>query len=151
MQGPNGVGKTHLAYAIAARAMELRHAVFAHTVPETLNLLSSGFDDKTYESWLDGLKSVELLVLDDLGAQRETNWTNEQLFMIIDRRYVLGRPTVFTTNEDIESPNCQIPQRILSRLSDGTRAKGGMVRIVRFPVGDFRPTRKAPVGQLNGE
>ncbi len=141
LQGGAGVGKTHLAYAIAARALDRGKSVFGHNVPEILEMLRRGYKEDTYDTWIEELKRIDLLVLDDLGAQNSTDWANEKLYQIIDRRYALRLPLVVTTNWNIDSNDCPIDPRILSRLRDGSKVQGGMVRIIRFPVGDYRPKR----------
>ncbi|MHB1357010.1 MAG: ATP-binding protein [Anaerolineae bacterium] len=142
LQGGTGVGKTHLAYAIAAKALSTGKGVYAHSVPEMLNMLRGGFADDTYGTWIRELKEIELLVLDDLGAQRNTEWAQEQLYEIVDKRYAVQKPLVVTTNYNLESEDCPIEKRILSRLRDGSKVKGGLVQVVRFPVQDYRPTRR---------
>lgn len=143
LQGSAGVGKTHLAYAIAARALERGKAVFAHNVPEILDMLRNGYREDTYDTWIEELKLIDLLVLDDLGAQQKTEWADEKLYQVIDRRYALQRPLVVTTNWNLDRDDCPIDSRILSRLRDGSKVRGGMVQIIRFPVGDYRPQRRA--------
>lgn len=143
LQGGTGVGKTHLAYAIAAQALNRGEGVYAHSVAEMLEMLRAGYANDMHDAWIRELKELDLLVLDDLGAQRNTEWAQEQLYEIIDRRYAMQRALVVTTNYNLESSDCPIDGRILSRLRDGSRAKGGLVQVVRFPVKDYRPTRRA--------
>lgn len=64
---------------------------------------------------MDRCKFTSLLILDDLGAQRNTDWALEQLDSLIDHRYVCEKLTIFTTNLTSK----QLPARIASRLNEG--------------------------------
>lgn len=94
LAGPVGVGKTHAAVALArARALRgdrVRICSTAHLLDE----LRPGGDDDA----LSAACAVDLLVLDDLGAERPTDWTAERLGLVIDRRWCDERPTLATTN-----------------------------------------------------
>lgn len=117
LQGGFGVGKTHLAAAIANTVNERGGDVLFVLVPDLLDHLRSGFDPKSIESYgelFDRLKNTPLLVLDDLGAESPTPWAQEKLFQLLDHRYLLRLPTVITTNKPIEA----IEARIRSRLVD---------------------------------
>jgi DNA replication protein DnaC len=142
LQGERGVGKTHLAYAIGNAALARGLSVFCHTVPELLDTLRSSYArEGEYEALMADLKGVRILVLDDLGAQKETDWSAEKLFEIVNARYRQMLPLVVTTNYAIDQAGCPIDERILSRLRDGIRAgDAGLVRILRMPVRDYRPT-----------
>lgn len=140
LQGPRGAGKSHLAYSIAKNALGNSISVFCHSVPEILDLLRSGYNDGSYNSLLEDLMNVELLVLDDMGAQSDTPWANEKLFEIINARSKRLRPMVITTNANLDDDACGIDPRILSRLRDGVKAGiEGLVHILRMPVADYRP------------
>jgi DNA replication protein DnaC len=61
---------------------------------------------------------VPLLVLDDLGSERVTDWVREQIFLIINSRYEEMLPTVVTTNDTLEELEKHVGQRIISRLME---------------------------------
>lgn len=143
LQGERGVGKTHLAYAIAQTVLQRGMSVYAKSVPELLDAIRAGYDSGAYQSIIESLAKVEMLVLDDLGAQSDTAWTGEKLYEIINARYRNNGLMVVTTNYALDDPACPIDPRILSRLRDGMNAgKDGLVHILRFPVGDYRPKHK---------
>lgn len=117
--GPVGNGKSHLAAAIANY---LRHersiAVLFLTVPSLLESLrtairtSNGHDE--YGPLLISALDAPVLILDDFGAQRVTDWAEEVLFLILDHRYRLETPTVVITNPPLK----EAPARLRSRLMD---------------------------------
>lgn len=140
LTGAVGSGKTHLAYAIAGAGLDRGIPVYASTVPDLLARLRASYADDSYTGWVEDLKEVELLVLDDLGAGRETDWSADVLYQIVNARYVERMPMVVTTNLDL-SAGCGIEARLLSRLLEGTRAKGGFARVLTLPAADYRPTK----------
>lgn len=120
--GNTGVGKTHLALAIAWHYLEnTRFTVHYRQAQDLIEYLRSGFHlnagearDK-YEKQLNFIRQVTLLIIDDLGAQSKTEWAEGMLDSIIDSRYIEKRRTVFTTNTAAGG----LSARIVSRLSEG--------------------------------
>lgn len=111
LYGRPGLGKTHLAIAclkLAAHGRGLR-GVFYDT-RELLRRIRQSYDpvSRTTESERDVVNAVvgaDLLVLDDIGAERATEWVEEMLHLIVNARYNGRRPTIFTTNYPIEPPS----------------------------------------------
>jgi DNA replication protein DnaC len=109
--GRPGLGKTHLAIAclkLAAHSRGLR-GIFYDT-RELLRRIRQSYDpvSRTTESERDVVNAVvnaDLLVLDDIGAERATEWVEEMLHLIVNARYNGRRPTIFTTNYPIETPS----------------------------------------------
>jgi DNA replication protein DnaC len=106
--GDAGVGKTHLAVALMKDAIVRKsaRAVF-YEVRELLKLVRDTYNSSTEMSELDVLRPVleaDLLVLDDLGAEKKSEWVDETLGLVINTRYSERRLTVLTTNlRDVES------------------------------------------------
>lgn len=123
LSGSSGNGKTHLAiaamhvFAGGNRAYFWKVTDFLEWVRATAYGESLGV--------LGTLKSyVEqdfLLVLDDLGVERATEWADEQLYRVLDARYDMRLPTIITTNQDPE----RIDGRLLSRFASGLVPCGG--------------------------
>lgn len=96
--GGVGVGKTHLACAIAKGWAETGRAFKFATTQQLLADLRDCYDGHAREADVLGLySSVPLLVLDDLGKEVPTAWALSRLFHVIDARYGAGLPTVYTS------------------------------------------------------
>lgn len=139
LQGDYGTGKTHLAFAIAGYQLAMGRGVFAHTLADMLDLMRSGakLSDGSYERWLETFKEVPLLVIDDLGVQQETQWTDQVIFQVLNHRYSKRLPLVITTNMDLR----QEGGRLVSRMLEGADKPGGWSTVVSMPCGDFRRKR----------
>lgn len=122
IQGDTGTGKTTLAMLAAKAALEARRTVAIYSLPGLLARIRRTFDgevgEDSYFTFFNRLVSVDLLHLDDLGAENRTEWVLEQLYSIIDRRYNDRRSIIVTTN--LEEPELfeQLGDRIVSRLTE---------------------------------
>lgn len=134
LSGPPGRGKSHLAVAVM-RAVWERHRKASRfwVVPELLSRIRATFDEETrFETASaieDEMMRVPLLVLDDLGTEKSTEWAQEQLFKIVDRRYREALPLVVTTNLDA----ARLDARLVSRLSDRTYSTVVNIDGERYP------------------
>jgi len=140
LMGSVGCGKTHLAYAVVAERLAAGRPTFYGSVPEVLDALRRGFDDKQfdYDKRLATMQEVDLLVLDDLGAEHQTPWVAEKMFQIINYRYTRRLPLIVTTNLVVTTDGSMDP-RIRSRLLDRQ-----LCEVSTFPAGDYRQ-RRMPV------
>jgi DNA replication protein DnaC len=108
--GPVGTGKTSLAILVAKAAKEAGRSYAVYPVPRLLAEIKRTFDRDASDSYLGFFRrlcSVDLLVLDDLGAEKQTEWVLEQLYSIVNERWQDRRSIVVTTNipdEDSEAP-----------------------------------------------
>jgi DNA replication protein DnaC len=108
--GPVGTGKTSLAILVAKAAKQAGRSYAVYPVPRLLAEIKRTFDRDASDSYLGFFRrlcSVDLLVLDDLGAEKQTEWVLEQLYSIVNERWQDRRSIVVTTNipdEDREAP-----------------------------------------------
>jgi DNA replication protein DnaC len=116
IRGPVGTGKTHEAVAAFRYLVERRGMVpaIAVAVPALLDGLRPGREP--VES-LSACESARLLLLDDLAAERATDWTAETLYRLIDARYARKLPTIVTTIATGELIRANLGDRIASRLN----------------------------------
>lgn len=118
-RGDVGTGKTTLAMLISAEALRQSHSVAIYSLPRLLGLLRETFDDgaeASLSTLLERLAAVELLHIDDVGAEQSSPWVLEQLYTIVNTRYEDGRAIVFTTNLDPLKLREQMGERTVSRL-----------------------------------
>lgn len=115
MYGDTGVGKTHLAVAIAAKQIALGRQVFFAFVPELLDYLRHTFnpDSKiTYDRLFEEVKTAQILILDDLGKERSSSWAVEKLYQIVVHRHNARLPTIITTMVDFTKEREPIASRV---------------------------------------
>lgn len=99
--GNNGVGKTHLACSIANKLIENGTPVIYGTLINLLAELRNSYDTDNNISEMEIIKlyeNVDLLIIDDLGKEKPSEWGLEKLFTIINSRYENNLPVIITTN-----------------------------------------------------
>jgi len=112
--GPVGTGKTSLAILVAKAAKDAGRSYAVYPVPRLLAEIKRTFDrdaSDTYLGFFRRLCTVDVLVLDDLGAEKQTEWVLEQLYSIVNERWQDRRAIVVTTN--IPDPDVDAPARML--------------------------------------
>lgn len=117
--GDTGTGKTTLAMLVSREALRAGHTVAIYSVPRLLAEIRNTFDSNSRSSYSDlfaKLTAVDLLHLDDLGAEQQTDWVLEQLYAIVNERYEDSKALVVTTNLDEIQLKEQIGERTVSRL-----------------------------------
>lgn len=107
--GASGTGKTHLASAIANELQDKYTVKFVYlpTFLEKMRMSNVSFDP---------LLTADLLIMDDLGSEKPSDWTMERLLMIIDGRLTNLKPTLFTTNYDLRDLDARVGMRVASRI-----------------------------------
>jgi DNA replication protein DnaC len=120
--GSYGCGKTHLTASIIHRLAEQGIGGVFVVVPELLRAIRKGYNspDEGADKLVSLTEDAPLLVLDDLGAEKPSEWVREQLYVIINRRYENMLPTVVTTNCSTQELVDRIGQRTVSRLIEMT-------------------------------
>jgi DNA replication protein DnaC len=117
--GPVGTGKTTLAMLVTKAAMEAGRSAARYSLPGLLSLIRKTFDTGSHNDLLERLTAVDLLHIDDIGAEQTTPWVLEELYSIINARYEEERSVVITTNILDRDILCQqITERTVSRLTE---------------------------------
>lgn len=132
LAGPTGTGKTHAAYAALRLASEALRPV-KWTAASTATLFGDlrPAPGRNTEGAMAGYRDAPLLFLDDLGAEKRTEWTEEVLYRIVDHRWAHCLPSIFATNHLPGELGTHIGARTASRLM-------GMCRVIAIKGDDRR-------------
>jgi DNA replication protein DnaC len=125
--GDVGTGKTTLAMLISKAALDAGHTVAIYSLPRLLAMLRETYDEDSLYSLselTDRLCAVELLHIDDVGAEQTSDWVLEQLYTIVNTRYEDGKALLLTTNlvgresegDPLDPLRRQIGERTVSRI-----------------------------------
>jgi len=117
--GSVGVGKTFYACCIANALLEKCVPVLVTSFPRILNRIQSTGWNEDRSEFINKLQHYDLLVIDDLGVERSTDFALEQVFNVIDTRYRSGKPLIITTNlspGDIKKPDNLAYERVYDRI-----------------------------------
>ncbi len=118
--GNVGTGKTFLAGCIANALLEQKIPVLMTSFPKILNALGGLYSSERNE-YLASLNRYTLLVIDDMGTHRESQYTVETIYTVIDERYKSGKPFIITTNiqlDALKSPQDVEHARIYDRIME---------------------------------
>jgi DNA replication protein DnaC len=119
--GDTGTGKTTLAMLISKAAIEAGKSVAIYSLPKLLARIRRTYDSEpggdSYLSFFERLTSVDLLHIDDLGAEKRSDWVLEQLYALVNERYEAQRSILITTNLPHPELEEQIGSRTVSRLT----------------------------------
>ena len=119
--GDVGTGKTTLAMLVSRAALDAGRSVAIYSLPRLLAEIRGTFEtdsEGSYIDVIDRLAAVDLLHLDDVGAERSNDWVLEQLYTIVNARYEDERSIVITTNLERDELVEQIRERTVSRLEE---------------------------------
>ena len=117
LYGNVGTGKTYVAAAIANALVDQTIPVMVTNFARIANKMQENFEGR--QEYLDNLNKFDLLVIDDLAAERKTEYMQEIVFNVVDARYRSGLPMIITTNlslEAIKNPPNISDNRIYDRL-----------------------------------
>jgi DNA replication protein DnaC len=112
--GDVGTGKTSLAMLVARAADKAGRSIAVYSVPQLLATIRRTYEsnaEDSYDSLMRRLTGVDLLVLDDLGAERQTEWVLEQLYLLVNERWQNRGAVLVTTN--VPDPDPEGPRALL--------------------------------------
>lgn len=131
--GNNGIGKTHLSASIANKCIDEGVTTLFSTFTDILNAEKKRINGEAnaFDPTVPNCELVPLLIVDDLGKEKTTEWSNEVLFKIINSRYEAMRPTIITTNMSLADMYKSLDKAVFSRLYE-------MCKIVEINGNDKR-------------
>lgn len=117
MYGETGLGKTHLSLAIAGKAAEKGYNVIYGSAQDLLRKVENEhFGRAENEGTLDMMLEADLLVLDDLGAEFSSSFSQSVVYNLLNSRIASGKPMIVSSNLTIQEFNEKYSRRIVSRL-----------------------------------
>jgi DNA replication protein DnaC len=116
LMGDVGTGKTTLATLVSKAALDAAHSVAIYSLPDLFRQVRRTYDEGADMS---DVELIDRLQLDDVGAERTSEWVLEQLYSIVNARYEAERSIVLTTNiSDVDELRAQVGERTVSRLTE---------------------------------
>jgi DNA replication protein DnaC len=144
LEGQPGVGKTHLAVAILKQIIEKGARGLFYDTRDLLRIIRSTYDPSIRTTEVEILRPVmnaELLVLDDLGAEKTSEWVEETMNLIVNTRYNERRLTIFTSNY-ADIPDDTDPNSLIFRI--GHRMRSRLHEMCEFEALDGADYREMP-------
>lgn len=133
--GGVGTGKTHLAAAIANVLIERGIPTLFGTFVDHLQKIKDEFNNTTLDTYLSKMKTIPMLVIDDLGKERKSDWTQSILFDVINYRYEHMLPTIITSN--------LMDNDLMNYVSNATASRLNEMSVAIHTIGeDYRKKRK---------
>jgi DNA replication protein DnaC len=134
--GGTGVGKTHVACALAKKFIESGLDVLFYNTGDFLEKIREEFGQGNYEDDYEGLfretmNFKGILIFDDIGSEKTSDWVAERLYLIINKKWEDMIPMIFTSNCDLEILSARLGDRVASRIR-------GMTALVRLDGEDKR-------------
>ena len=126
LRGPRGTGKTHLMEAVGRELLAREVTVRYERVPALLSRIRASYDRSYPEVAEDDMRRchiAQLLMLDDLGSEKSSEWVQEKIFELLDERYGTGRLLIVSTNDSYSSLSENLGERVASRLFDENSGK----------------------------
>jgi DNA replication protein DnaC len=150
--GPPGIGKTHLAVGALRELLERGHEGVFFDYQHLLEQIRSGYDESIGTSKREAYRAAletEVLLLDDLGSHRVTEWVQDTIESIIGYRYNHKRALIATTNlpdEKITGTNDSVRQTLQDRIGERARSRlFEMCTVLRMPAAEDYRMRKAQI------
>lgn len=150
LMGNTGTGKTTLAMLVAKQALAAGRTVAVYFTPKLLTQIRKTYQatdsEDAYDAFFKRLTSVDLLYIDDLGAERHTDWVVEQLYALVNERYENQRSMLVTSNAkaDIGAGLRELEEQI------GSRTVSRLVEICGDPLPLFGSDQRVEARALGG-
>lgn len=156
LAGSYGLGKTHLALAAGRRSLRYfaekaaeksRSTVYSGSSPvkfisssEMIQAIrdSYGSDSEDEKTLMNGYKRAKLLIIDDLGTEKASEWQQEKMYLVLNHRYNELLPTIITTNLSGSELTKHISPRVVDRMTEA--AERGKY-FIRFDGESYRRTK----------
>lgn len=136
LKGPVGCGKTHIAVALLKDILMQGHTGRYYNMVDLLKDLRNTYSDNstmTESEFLEGVSEPDVLVLDDVGAEKTTEWVNDRVYLIVNTRYEASKVIIVTTNlESYDALAQRVGDRTASRLWEMCQ------EFPEFPKEDYR-------------
>lgn len=131
LYGNYGTGKSHLSIAATKKLMAKGYNCLFLSLPKLLTKIKDTYnnDGITEDELLKAIQQVDLLVLDDIGAEHHTEWVSTKLFEVMDDR--AGKSTIYTTNLNSKELREKMNERNFSRLMEN-------VKVIKMNGEDYR-------------
>ncbi|HEY8082405.1 MAG TPA: ATP-binding protein [Solirubrobacterales bacterium] len=150
LMGNTGTGKTTLGMLVAREALAAGKTVAIYFTPKLLTRIRQTYQaadsEDAYDAFFKRLTSVDLLYIDDLGAERHTDWVIEQLYALVNERYEAKRSMLVTSNADSDEDKGKEPlvDKGLQQLKEqiGARTVSRLIEICGDPLPLFGPDRR---------
>ncbi len=148
IQGDVGTGKTTLAMLVSKMALDAGRSVAIYSLPRLLGVLRESMDSPGgLLGFIDRLAAVDLLHIDDLGAENTTDWVLEQLYSIVNARYESERAIIATTNLMPDELSDRLGARTVSRL---VQICGDLIPLYGKDDRKPYPTKTARISSTHG-
>jgi DNA replication protein DnaC len=142
LMGNTGTGKTTLGMLIARTALAAGKSVAVYFTPKLLTQIRQTYQatesEDAYDAFFKRLTSVDLLYIDDLGAERHTDWVVEQLYALVNERYEAKRSMLVTSNAETDVDEGQ--RRLEEQI--GPRTVSRLIEICGDPLPLFGPDQR---------
>jgi len=135
MSGPVGCGKSHLGIAILREIIAKGYSGLYYNSPDLLRDIRATYSadsGPTEDTLLEEVSEVDLLLLDDVGAEKVSGFVLDRFYLIVNKRYEGCKPIIVTTNLDEHELRNRLEDRIVSRLKEMCSDS------LRFPEEDYR-------------
>lgn len=121
LYGPAGTGKTYSVCAIAIELIKKDIEIDFYNLPSLLQKMRSEISrSENNYGFLEYLIKVEVLIIDDIGTEKPSDWVSETLYNLVNSRYENTKTTIFTSNLELDELSDKVDDKLASRITDMT-------------------------------